>query len=86
MADQAPVLQLILSPEQFALVGAARELLTACETGSQRETGPALLRRVATMVESLGGPVTAMELRAKANIEEAAIAKAHGQEVATNGE
>lgn len=65
------------------LWASAPEMLAALELGNDRESGPAFLRRVANVVLSIGGPVTAAELQRKADAEEAAIAKAKGATHAT---
>jgi acetolactate synthase regulatory subunit len=58
------------------MIEAASDLLAACELGVGAEDGPAFLRRVAHDVEQRGNVITARYLRAKADAEEAAIAKA----------
>jgi hypothetical protein len=57
-------------------VNSHEALVEALEMGNDTEDGPALLRRVASMVFRVAGPVTATELRRKADAEEAALAKA----------
>jgi hypothetical protein len=57
-------------------VNSHEALVKALEMGNDTEDGPALLRRVASMVFRVAGPVTAAELRRKADAEEAALAKA----------
>ncbi len=65
------------------LLAAAPDMLAALEQGNAHgENGPALLRRVASVVLSIGLVVTAAELCAKADAEEAAIAWARGEEAA----
>jgi hypothetical protein len=53
-----------------------REAIQACKFGTGTESGPDFLSRVAAVVASIGGPVTAAELRAKAAAELAVLAKA----------
>lgn len=61
------------------LIASAPELLAACQSGdSLSNPGPDLLLYAADLVKNFA-PVTASELRRKASLECAALAKAHGE-------
>jgi hypothetical protein len=61
------------------LIAASKDLLFACELGGDGSDGPELLRNVAHLCDIASWNGSARTLRAKAEAEEAAIRKAHGE-------